>query len=117
MRANADGACPKNYDSDMKAIILLATLAACGGGDSDHDVVDCPLAWDSVTNGRCERACMGGPVCAPNDFACQSALPLCATTIGNCPADRVAMFEDQRGCCITDNSRERIVRWNACEGE
>lgn len=106
----------------MRAIFLMAAIAACSGGDSAHDEVDCPMIWGPVTNQRCERACAAGPTCASNDTTCLNGLPACkvrdaSTGFPNCMPTNIATHDGERGCCEAGAGGDQVFRFTACEGE
>lgn len=95
----------------MKAILLVACLAACGTNEPDpHDLGACGGGWqayngnsqDFFAGKSCERACNAPP---PNYLS--TTAPKC--TVGSnapVPNTSCAYFEDvdgTKGCCITES--------------
>jgi len=90
-------------------LLLLAALAACGGGDAGSEVVDCNT-WPQFTGTKCERGCAAGPTCGFNDAACKATLTTCKQPNGRieCGAESQADFDGERGCCQQDRPGELV---------
>lgn len=84
----------------MRAILLMAALAACGGeGSGPHDVVACGQ-FTGGPDAKCERGCVETPRAGIDDPSL-----MCRVPIGNggaleqCFSNRIARYEGELGCC------------------
>lgn len=101
------------------SLAFLASLVACGGSDSPHDVVACNSAsWDPasmplVALERCERACATKPT--ETMASCRASSPS-APDAENCT--QTFVFDGISGCCkpqLAFGEEERPVLFYVCE--
>lgn len=94
----------------MRAAILVVLLAACGGDEGAHDVVDCE--WTQFAS--CERACEQMAGVAAGETCVTQHLGVSVT----CTADQITVYNGDRGCCLAGpapESTETVIRFSVCE--
>lgn len=107
----------------MRFLVLL--VAACGGGTSPHDLVDCNIAAPNGAFETCERACAAPKMELKQFNGCDATNPFGATASQGdtsmwCPRESVKSYGGFTGCCAFDGDPRddaAVLRFFQCTSD